>query len=311
EIGERESKRKGLEDYLGDDEVCLVRPSKKVKVTVTVTAAGGGGFGEPTFSEEKQVEVRNRMKLLQFHQDHRPPYWGTWSKTSREVTGRRPLGRDVRGLLNYDYDSEGDWEEEAQGEDLLSDEEGDKEPEDNLDYKASCWLFFIYCRLYPFCSFPPDGWLRQDDEFSDEEIDRFDADKRQQSQSSDPSFTEDSANNTRKPSSCAIGVGEGVRVGAGASGASGGGGGGGGGGGVMGGGQPAFVAALMFRRAPITDEEARAQPALRALSAYRAVAFPGGAGGVGGGGGGGGFPVSVKEAMIEKPRRKDTGEGGG
>ena len=47
------------------------------------------------------------MKLLQFHQDHRPPYWGTWSKTSREVTGRRPLGRDVRGLLNYDYDSEG------------------------------------------------------------------------------------------------------------------------------------------------------------------------------------------------------------
>ena len=31
----------------------------------------------------------------------------------------------------------GDWEEEAQGEDLLSDEEGDKEPEDNLDYKAS------------------------------------------------------------------------------------------------------------------------------------------------------------------------------
>lgn len=30
-----------------------------------------------------------------------------------------------------------DWEEEeAQGEDLLSDEECDKEPEDNLDYKV-------------------------------------------------------------------------------------------------------------------------------------------------------------------------------
>ena len=36
----------------------------------------------------------------------------------------------------------GDWEEEAQGEDLLSDEEGDKEPEDNLDYKASCWWWW-------------------------------------------------------------------------------------------------------------------------------------------------------------------------
>ncbi|CAN0105810.1 unnamed protein product, partial [Hapterophycus canaliculatus] len=73
------------------------------------------------------------MKLLQFHQDHRPPYWGTWSKASKQVTGRRPLGRDTKGLLNYDYDSEEDWEEEAQGEDLLSDEE--VEPEDNLDYK--------------------------------------------------------------------------------------------------------------------------------------------------------------------------------
>lgn len=54
-----------------------------------------------------QVEVCNRMKLLRFHQDHRPPYWGTWSKVSRQVTGRRPLGRDSNGLLNYDYDSEG------------------------------------------------------------------------------------------------------------------------------------------------------------------------------------------------------------
>lgn len=30
----------------------------------------------------------------------------------------------------------GDWEEEVQGEDLLSDDEGDREPEDNLDYKV-------------------------------------------------------------------------------------------------------------------------------------------------------------------------------
>lgn len=62
------------------------------------------------------------------------------------------------------------------------------------------------------------------------------------------------------------------------------------------GGQQAFVAALMFRRAPITDEEARARPALRALSAYRAVAF------TSGGAEGGAFPVSVVEAMVEKPR---------
>ncbi|CAM9632897.1 unnamed protein product, partial [Ectocarpus sp. 13 AM-2016] len=133
EMGERSLKRKAIAAAVaGDDEVEVVR-AKKIKVTVTV-AGGRGGFGEPSYSETKQVEVRNRMKLLQFHQDHRPPYWGTWSKSSSQVTGRRPLGRDTKGTLNYDYDSEEDWEEEAQGEDLLSDEE--VEPEDNLDYKA-------------------------------------------------------------------------------------------------------------------------------------------------------------------------------
>lgn len=34
---------------------------------------------------------------------------GTFSKRSRFVTGRRPLGRDER--LDYDYDSEAEWEE--------------------------------------------------------------------------------------------------------------------------------------------------------------------------------------------------------
>lgn len=45
-----------------------------------------------------------------------------------------------------------DWEEdEAQGEDLLSDEEGDKEPEDNLDYKVRivCALSLLERVLQP------------------------------------------------------------------------------------------------------------------------------------------------------------------
>ena len=36
---------------------------------------------------------------------------GTFSKTSRTVTGRRPFERDW-ARLNYDYDSEAEWEEE-------------------------------------------------------------------------------------------------------------------------------------------------------------------------------------------------------
>ncbi|CAN0400167.1 unnamed protein product, partial [Discosporangium mesarthrocarpum] len=89
----------------------LIRP-KRLKLTVSITTDGGGGagFGGPVFSELKQVDVRNRMKLLQFREDYRPPYWGTWSKDSREVTGRSPFARDTQGILNYCYDSEGERE---------------------------------------------------------------------------------------------------------------------------------------------------------------------------------------------------------
>ena len=39
---------------------------------------------------------------------------GTYSKRSLEVTGRRPFSLDTE-LVNYDYDSEAEWEEEEEG----------------------------------------------------------------------------------------------------------------------------------------------------------------------------------------------------
>lgn len=93
-----------------------------------------------------------------------------------------------------------------------------------------------------------------------------------------------------------IGVGEGVSLGAGAAAAVAAGNAKGNRGGL----QQAFVASLMFRREAIPEEEARENPALRALSAYRAVAFPFGDGSAGGEGGR--FPVAVVDALVEKPR---------
>lgn len=86
----------------------------------------------------------------------------------------------------------------------------------------------------------------------------------------------------------AAGVGAGVRIGAGAR--------------AAGGGQQAFVAALMFRRGPVSEEEARADSALRALRAYRAVACGDGGDGVGGSGRFAKFPIAAVEALVEKPR---------
>ena len=34
------------------------------------------------------------MKLLKFHENHRPAYWGTWSKTSAHISPRCPLRLD-------------------------------------------------------------------------------------------------------------------------------------------------------------------------------------------------------------------------
>ncbi|KAF2998414.1 hypothetical protein E8E14_005293 [Neopestalotiopsis sp. 37M] len=98
-------------------------------------------------SESQQQRLRNAqdqlrsipVKVLSFFEDVRPPYVGTVTSTPKVNLGklaRRPTGRLL--LLNYEYDSEAEWEEE-EGEDLGDDEleddgeEGDEEMGDFLD----------------------------------------------------------------------------------------------------------------------------------------------------------------------------------
>lgn len=66
-------------------------------------------------------------KFLQFKEDHRPAFWGTFSKKSKKINGRRPLTKD-EDLFDYDYDSEAEWEE-ADGEEINSEEEEEEEEE--------------------------------------------------------------------------------------------------------------------------------------------------------------------------------------
>ena len=77
---------------------------------------------------KKKLTAGTRAKLLQFCENERPAYWGTWSKQSSRVGPRRPFAKDCE-FFDYDYDSDDDWEEEEQGE-SLSDEELDKEEDD-------------------------------------------------------------------------------------------------------------------------------------------------------------------------------------
>uniref|UniRef100_K3ZQS0 Chromatin assembly factor 1 subunit FSM n=1 Tax=Setaria italica TaxID=4555 RepID=K3ZQS0_SETIT len=70
-------------------------------------------------------------KLLQFDRSFRPAYYGTWRKKSSTVSGRQPFQRDPE--LNYDVESDEEWEEEDSGE-RLSDFEEDDETMNERDY---------------------------------------------------------------------------------------------------------------------------------------------------------------------------------
>ena len=101
---------------------------KPIKVRTQVRKSGDSEV--ILLSEENSKKWKG--KLLQFHTNRRPAWYGTWNKRSPGVTGRRPFGRDTR--LDYDVDSDEEWEEEEEGEGeslVGSDNEG--EPEDDYE----------------------------------------------------------------------------------------------------------------------------------------------------------------------------------
>lgn len=80
------------------------------------------------------VVEKQRAKLLQFSENQRPPYWGTWRKRSRYVNPRKPFTKDTE-WFNYEVDSDEEWEEEEPGESLRgSDDEKDEENPDENEY---------------------------------------------------------------------------------------------------------------------------------------------------------------------------------
>lgn len=79
-----------------------------------------------------------RMKSLRFGEDVRPPYQGTFTRNvpepSAKKLSRNPFSRCLPET-NYDYDSEAEWEEPEEGEDLDSEEEEEMsdDGEDDMD----------------------------------------------------------------------------------------------------------------------------------------------------------------------------------
>ena len=74
------------------------------------------------------------MKSIKFAEDVRPPYVGTFTRLydteSISQVARNPFSRHIP-KINYDYDSEAEWEEPLEGEDL--DSEGEEDGDDEED----------------------------------------------------------------------------------------------------------------------------------------------------------------------------------
>ncbi|KAJ5104698.1 hypothetical protein NUU61_002045 [Penicillium alfredii] len=98
------------------------------------------GENHKSTADSKPHDLLRRipMKSLKFSEDVRPPYQGTYTRVVSEGSAKK-LSRNPyhRGLpdTNYEYDSEAEWEEPEEGEDLDSEEEeeGSDEGDDDLD----------------------------------------------------------------------------------------------------------------------------------------------------------------------------------
>ena len=78
---------------------------------------------------------RMHAKFLQFGENRRPAYWGTWRKQTKTVGPRRPFGKD-ESIFDYEIDSDDEWEEEVEPGESLTDSEGEgeeKEPADDYE----------------------------------------------------------------------------------------------------------------------------------------------------------------------------------
>lgn len=133
------------------------RRTKKASVSIYTTAAPvEDAWDAQPYAELQTISIPNKYRFLSFHEDCRPAYHGTWSKHSTKITGKTPFAKET-SVVDYDYDSEAEWEEgdDEIGEDV-EDETKNQEEEDDEEGNA---------KMYDF----NDGFCVADEQFLDNE----------------------------------------------------------------------------------------------------------------------------------------------
>ncbi|KAG1756444.1 uncharacterized protein EDB91DRAFT_1212997 [Suillus paluster] len=79
-------------------------------------------------------------KVLIFHEDARPGYYGSWTKNSRIIGPRAPFARDLLAR-DYGYDSGEEWEDEGAADaDNVDDDEDEEGEGEEGDSDLESWL---------------------------------------------------------------------------------------------------------------------------------------------------------------------------
>ncbi|XP_013113213.2 chromatin assembly factor 1 subunit A [Stomoxys calcitrans] len=147
------------------------RPSTESKDDVILIEDELERVGE-AIVEDTPAYIREemRVKFYKFHDNRRPPYYGTWRKKSTVVTPRRPFAQDKK-TFDYEVDSDDDWEEEEPGESLEdgSDDDKEKESEDE-DYEVDNEWFVPHGHL-------SDEEMQNEDELGDGDANTREAQK--------------------------------------------------------------------------------------------------------------------------------------
>lgn len=95
------------------------------------------------FNNQECIEInatahKFRIKYLHFDpkEYRRPPYYGTWRKKSKFIRAKTPFAKDTT-LIDYEIDSDEEWEDEGEGESIEKsgdeDELGEELEEDDDD----------------------------------------------------------------------------------------------------------------------------------------------------------------------------------
>lgn len=108
---------------------CKARPVREILQQIQTAESGATpGLNSKVKCAESPINLLRHvpMKSLKFGEDVRPPYQGTFTRAVPLATAnklaRNPYHRALPGM-NYDYESEAEWEEPEEGEDLDSEEE--------------------------------------------------------------------------------------------------------------------------------------------------------------------------------------------